>query len=232
MSALTIELEGIAAGGASTADLPESAGSAHSRMGADSVEIGRDDVIGAFRQSDDIARFAFGVDELAKRIAILGHVDRKRQLGRVDRRVGEGAFDPQRPRREGQPFGADFRAERHAFGRAREPESDMNDVVAGRNGQGRLGETGFDDQGMGAVRIGLRAEYPPAQPAGERRAAALKDGGKAKRRLGGFARRRLGADGRDQRHQRKQSSQKSPSRFQSAPCRKLRADVSSRSTGW
>ena len=138
-------------------------------MGADRVEIGRDDVIGAFRQSDDVARLAFGVDELAERIAILRHVDRERQLGRVDRRVGESAFDPQRAGREGQPFGADFRAERHALGRAREPESDMNDVVAGRDGQGRLGETGFDDQGMRAVRIGLRAEHPPAQPAGERR---------------------------------------------------------------
>ena len=100
-------------------------------MGADSVEIGGDDVIGAFRQSNDIACLAFGVDELAKRIAILGHVDGERQLGRVNRRVGEGPFDPQRSCREGQAFGSDFRAERHALGRAREPECDMNDVVPG-----------------------------------------------------------------------------------------------------
>ena len=58
MSALTTELDGIAAGGASTADFPELLAGAHARMGADRVEIGRNDVIGAFRQSDDIACLA------------------------------------------------------------------------------------------------------------------------------------------------------------------------------
>ena len=138
----------------------------------------------------------------------------------------------------------------------------MDDIVAGRNRQRWLGEAGFDDQGMRAVRIGLRGEDPPPQTPGERRAAAVQDGGEAERRLGGlglargsgpvgsrargpagsqalgrvrlrrggglayrslreFARRRLGACGRDQRQERDQSRQNSPRRSQSAShCRK------------
>ena len=156
-------------GGGEHRRFPGIAGGADSGMRADGVEIGRDDMIGAFRQADDIARLAFGVDEFAKRISVLRHIDRQRQFGRVDRRVGERALDPERARRNSQSFGANSRAERQAFGRAGEPESDMNDIIAGRYGQGRLGETRFDDQGMRAVRIGLRAEYPPSQTA--RRAA-------------------------------------------------------------
>ena len=103
-------------------------------------------MIAAFRQPDDIACLALGVDELAEGIAVLGHVDRQRQLGRVDRRVGERAFDLQRARRQGKPLGANLGAERHAFGGAREAESDVHDIFAGGNGQRRLGETGFDDK--------------------------------------------------------------------------------------
>ena len=186
MSALTIELEGIAAGGATAADLPELA-AVHSRMGADGVEIGRDDMIGAFRQPDDIACLAFGVDELAEGVAVLGHVDRQRQLGRVDRRVGERSFDLQRSRRQGEPLGAHLGGERHSFGRAREAKGDVDDIIAGRNRQRRLRQAGFDDQGTRAVRIGLRGEDPPPQTSGQRRAAAVQDGGEAERRLGGFA---------------------------------------------
>ena len=143
-------------------------------------------MIRAFRQPDDIACFALGVDELAERVAVLGHIDRQRQLGRVDGRVGERSFDPQRSRRQDEPLGALPGGERHAFGHAREAEGDVDDIVAGRNRERRLGEAGFDDQGARAVRIGLRGEDPPPQTPGERRAAAVQDGGEAERRLGGL----------------------------------------------
>ena len=131
-----------------------------------------------------------------------------------------GPFDPQRAGREGQAFGSDFRAERHALGRAGEPEGDMNDVVAGRHGQGRLGEAGFDDQRMRAVRIGLRAEHPPAQPAGERRAAALSAAERISVAWADPAAGVAALTGASQRHQREQSRQKSPSRCQSASRRR------------
>ena len=162
---------------------------ADSRMSADRVEKGGNDMVGPFRQSDDIACFGLGVDELAQRIAVLRHVNRQGQLRSVDRCIGQGAFDPKRARREGQPLGANPSGQVQAFGRAGESESDVNNVVAGRYGQGRLGQTGLNNQGMRAVRIGVRAEHPPAQAACERRAAA-KGRGKTERRLGGVARRR------------------------------------------
>ena len=140
----------------------------HARTGADRVEIGRDDMIGAFRQSDRVACLAFGVNELAEGIAVLGHVDRKRQFGRVDRRVGVRAFNLQYAGRQGKPLGAHLRAERHALGGAGEPESDVHDIVAGGNRQRGLRETGFDDQRMGAVGIGFSGEHPPAQAPSQR----------------------------------------------------------------
>ena len=158
---------------------------------ADGVEISRDDVIGAFGQSDDVACLALGVDELAEGIAVLGHVDGERQLGRVDRRVGERAFDPQCARGQGKPLGVNLGAERHALGGAGQPESDVHDVIAG--GMVRVGcaRLEFDDQRMGAVRIGVCGEHPPAHAASQRGAAAVQDRGEAQRRLGGFGCRRL-----------------------------------------
>ena len=172
-----------------------------------------------------------GVDELAERIAVLRHVDRQRQLGRVDRRVGERAFDPERARREGQPLGANLGAERHALGRAREPESDMNDIVAGRHGQGRLGETRIRRSGDAS-----RPDRPRAPNTRQRRppvsgrAAAVEDRGKAERRLGGVRSPAFAALARrDQRQQRDQGRQNSPSRCQSASRRRKSAPtVSSR----
>ena len=140
-------------------------------------------MIGAFRQSDEIACLGFGINQFAERIAVLRHVYSQGQLRRVDRRVGQGAFDPERAGRKRQSFGANPSGKAQSLSCTGEPERNMNDIVARRYGQGRLGQTGFDNQGMRAVRVGLRAEYPPAQPAGERRASAH-ESGKTERRLG------------------------------------------------
>ena len=144
-------------------------------------------MIGAFRQADDVAGARLGIDELGLGIVAIGHVDGDRQLGRVDRRAAARARAAERPGDaqgagvEGQPFAAHFRAEGQALGGAGEAERDMNDIVARRRGQRRLGVVQFDDQRPRAVRLGAGGEQPPMQPAGQRRRRAGEARRKAQR---------------------------------------------------
>ena len=74
----------------------------------------------------------------------------------------------------------------------------MNDIVAGRKGQGRLGQIGFDDQGVRAVRIGLRAKIrhrrPPVSGASSPLRRPKGGGSPGRSRVG------ASAGGREQRH--------------------------------
>ena len=173
-------------------------------------------MIGAFRQSDDIACLRLGVDELAERIAVLRHVDRKRRAwtGRSAHRQGCLRCGARLPRgstvRSELPRRAS-RVWRRWRARKRHERHSRRAVWSGSAGP-RPDSTirGCEPSGS-ACAPNTRQRRPPVSGA-----AAAKDCGKTERRLGGWARRRLSADGREQRHQRDQSRQNSPSRCQSA----------------
>ncbi len=182
MSALTIELDGTGA------PAPPPGRADAERADADRVEIGRDDMIGALGHADDLARLRLGVDELGLRLVALGHVDRERRLGRIDRLVAERAADPQaRPPRSAGVRRALLGPEGQALGRAGEAESDMDDVVAGRQGQGRLRRAPIrPPAGASRPPPACAREHAPAQAASAaRRRRAIAD------RLSVACRRRL-----------------------------------------
>ncbi len=185
MSALTIELDGSVAGGAGAADLPELVATLGDEPSADRVEIGRDDVIGALRQADDVAGLRLGVDELALGIAAFGHVDRQRQLGRVDRRVGDRAVDPEAARGQGQPFGADLRAERQPAGsrsrdRRRRARHSRRAAGSGSAGRGWIRRSADARPPRRAARRTPASCRPPVSGAAD---AAVERSGEAQRRL-------------------------------------------------
>ena len=73
----------------------------------------------------------------------------------------------------------------------------MHHVIAGRDGQRRLGEIGLDDERMRAVGVGARVEHAPANASGQGGGGAVQDRREAERRLPA-GRRRVGARGLSQ----------------------------------
>ena len=60
------------------------------------IEVGRDDVVAALGQGDQVAGLGPRQHQLGFGVAGFGHEDRDRELGRVDRLVAEHADDAHR----------------------------------------------------------------------------------------------------------------------------------------
>ena len=141
---------------------------------------------GAFRQPDQLSRSGPRIDELGFGIVMLGNVDRDGKPRRVDGSVALRARYLERSGIQSELLAVRVVAKRDALGCAGEPERDMRHIVADRRRKARLGVVGFGDKRMGAIRLDPRAEQPPVQPAGQRRAGAAQlrrqaDGGVLRR---------------------------------------------------
>lgn len=121
-------------------------------------------MVGSFRKADDVAGLGMGENELGFGIIALRHIDRDRQLRRVDRLVAQDAHDAQAAGIEDQPLARGLARDRDLLGRASEPESGMDDISAVGQGKRRRGLRGFRDKFMRTVRLGRIVEDPPFSP--------------------------------------------------------------------
>ncbi len=155
------------------------------RAHARGVEKRRDDVIGAFRQADHLARFGGGEDEFGFGIARLRDIDGNREFRRIDRFVAEHGDDPQGAGIENQAFARRLAVHDHFFGHAGEAEIGVDDIGAGGEGERRGGVGRFGDELMGAVgERGLVIDAPGEPPAQGLRVRRAQKGRKQQHRLG------------------------------------------------
>ncbi|MGC2140443.1 MAG: hypothetical protein WA620_02560 [Methylovirgula sp.] len=132
------------------------------------IEQGGDDVIGPFRQADDVARFGVGEDQLGLRIAALGNIDRDRQFGGIDWLVAEHRDDSQSAGVEDEPLARRLVGDDHPFCHSGEPHGRVHDIgaIGKRKGRGCVG--GLGDEPMRTVGLRRFIEDPPDQSAAHR----------------------------------------------------------------